>query len=228
VTLGDAWEEHAQDWIRWARAPGHDGFWEGTWPALQSLLGPPEGLVVEIGCGEGRVGRGLLALGHPVVGVEQSATLARAARDADPPLTVVRGDAARLPFADAVADTVVACMSLHDVDDLNATLADAARVLRTGGRLCVAMVHPFASAQDTATMHSDQVVVSEPYLEERRFDDHVERDGLEMTFVSVHRPLGAYITAFIDAGFSLRALGEYGNKPIPWLLVARLEKRGTP
>ena len=38
-------------------------------------------------------------------------------------------------------------------------------------------------------------MVREPYLNERRFEDHVEREGLEMTFVSTHRPLSAYVSA---------------------------------
>jgi hypothetical protein len=29
VSLADAWEHHATDWIAWARAPDHDAFWEG-------------------------------------------------------------------------------------------------------------------------------------------------------------------------------------------------------
>ncbi len=45
-----------------------------------------------------------------------------------------------------------------------------------------------------------------------------------MTFESMHRPLGAYLSACFDAGFVLSALSEHGNKPIPWLLAARFEK----
>jgi ubiquinone/menaquinone biosynthesis C-methylase UbiE len=223
VRLGDAWEHYAQDWIVWARTENHDGFWEGTWPSLRAVLDPPGELVVEIGCGEGRVGRELLALGHTVVGIEQSPTLARAARDAHPPLTVLRADAGRLPFGDAIAGAVVACMSLHDVDDLGAAIGEAARVVRPGGALCVAMVHPFASAQEGG-VRTHAPVFNEPYLSERRYVDRAERDGLEMTFVSMHRPLGTYLSACFDAGFVLSSFAEFGNKPIPWLLVARFEK----
>jgi SAM-dependent methyltransferase len=228
VTLRDAWERNASSWITWAREQGHDGFWDATWPALRSILPPPGGLVVEIGCGEGRVGREMLALGHTVVGVEQSVTLVRAARTADGPLTVVRADAARLPLRHGAAATVVACMSLHDVDDLEATIAEAARILRTGGHFCVAMVHPFASAQEPATMHTYAPVVSDSYLRERTFVDHAERDGLTMDFVSRHRPLGTYLNAFANAGLVLRTVVEIGKKPIPWLLVAGLEKPSSP
>ena len=45
-----------------------------------------------------------------------------------------------------------------------------------------------------------------------------------MTFVSTHRPLSAYVSAFVDSGLLLSGLREFGTRPIPWLLVARLEK----
>ncbi len=225
MTLGEAWEAHADDWIRWARTSEHDGFWNGTWPELEAVLPPPsDGLVVEVGCGEGRVGRKLLGQGRQVIGIELSATLSRAARTGDPPLSVVQADAAHLPIADAAATSVVACMSLLDVDELTGTVAEAARILRPGGRLCVAIVHPFASAQDPDSLHTHQPTFSLPYLEERRYEDRMERDGLAMTFVSAHRPLSAYVTAGAAAGLVMTTLREFGSKPIPWLLTAAFEK----
>jgi len=217
VTLWEAWEERADEWIVWARRPGHDGFWDGTWPELSVVTPTRSSVVVEIGCGEGRVGRQLMGLGHRVVGIERSATLALATRRHPTSLAVLQADAARLPIQDGCADVAVACMSLHDVDDLGATVEEAWRVLRPEGCLCVALVHPFATAQDPATMHTERPIVTAPYLTEGRFEDHVERDGLAMTFVSMHRPLSSYLSAFFSAGFVLEALREFGAKA-PWLL----------
>ena len=222
--MGDAWEQHADSWISWARTSPHDGFAAGTWPQLRALVPFPTGLAVEIGSGEGRVGRELLRLGPQVIGVERSATLVQAARQAEPPLNVVHADAAAVPIANGVASLVVACMSLQDIDDLASAVREAARILHIGGQFCVAIVHPFSSAEDRASWDSDVAMFSEPYLEERRVEDHVERDGQSMTFVSQHRPLGMYIAAFADAGFMLTSMHESGNRPIPGLLVARMEK----
>ena len=66
-------------------------------------------------------------------------------------------------------------MSLHDIDDVAGAVAEAGRVLGPDGSLCVALVHPFATAQDPATMRAERSVVTAPYLEERRVEDHVER-----------------------------------------------------
>ena len=40
VSLSGAWEDHADEWIAWARTSSYDGFWEGTWPALRAPPGP--------------------------------------------------------------------------------------------------------------------------------------------------------------------------------------------
>jgi SAM-dependent methyltransferase len=108
VSLADAWEQHATDWIAWARAPDHDAFWEGTWPALLEIMPDSAGPVLDLGCGEGRAGRQLLAAGRRVLGIERSVTLARAAATGSPPLPVAQADAASLPLADGCVVLVVA------------------------------------------------------------------------------------------------------------------------
>jgi SAM-dependent methyltransferase len=126
MDLASAWENQAQDWIAWARAPGHDGFWYGTWPAFRGVLPPPAGLAIDLGCGEGRVCRELTGLGYRMVGVDRSATLTRAAKAASPGVPVALADAAALPFADGSAMLVIACMSMHDIGDLDGAIRERA------------------------------------------------------------------------------------------------------
>ena len=226
VSLASAWEDHADQWIGWARSSAYDGFREGTWPALRAMLPEPgPGPVLDIGCGEGRAARELLKLGYQrVIGVERSPTLAAAAAADTPGLPVLQADAARLPVAGECADLVLACMSLLDMDDFPGAVREIGRVLRPGGRLCLAVVHPFNSAQDVATMHTPSFQVTEPYLEPRRYTDHLERDGLAMTFTSMHRPLSAYTSALFAEGMAITALTEAGQGTVPWLLTLRADK----
>ncbi len=224
MLVSDAWEEHAHDWIRWARSAPGDGFRDATWPELAQMLPPPDGLVVDLGCGEGRLGRELTPLGYHVVGLDRSPTLARAARAADPSIAVVLADAAHVPLRDGCAQLVVACMSLLDMDDLDSTLGEASRVLGPRGVVCAAIVHPFASAQDANFTDDDHPRFTERYLDERRTEVVARSHGVSMTFVSMHRPLARYVSALGANGFAVAALREYGTAAIPWLLVLRAEK----
>lgn len=225
MSLAAAWEDHAEEWIAWARASAHDAFWDGTWPALRELLpGLVSGAVIDVGCGEGRAGRELIKLGHQVVGIEQSPTLAAAAATASPAFPVLRADAAAMPLPDQCTELVVACMSLLDFDDFEGAAGEIGRVLRPGGRLCLAVVHPFASALDEYTMRTVPCRVTHPYLQTRRYVDRVERNGLGMTFNSMHRPLSAYTSVLFANGMVISALTEAGTGTVPWLLALRADK----
>jgi hypothetical protein len=56
-------------------------------------------------------------------------------------------------------------------------------------------------------------------------ETHVARAGLEMTFVSVHRPLSRYVRSLAQAGFVISDLGEDGAGILPWLLTLMAERR---
>jgi SAM-dependent methyltransferase len=202
ATLRDAWEEEAAGWIAWARAPGADHFfWRFSLPALVDLIPAPGRLTVDMGCGEGRVGRELIARGHRVIGVEGSPTLAAAARDADPPLEVHLADASAMPLDDGAADVCVASMMLLNVDNLDAVVREVARVLAPGGRFCFSTTHP----------DSGRRKAGDDYFAVVRFAETRERDGVRMTFHDVHRPLASYFGALERAGLLVEAVRE----PVP-------------
>ncbi|WP_211215289.1 class I SAM-dependent methyltransferase [Actinoalloteichus spitiensis] len=131
--LSRAWEEQARNWIAWARRPGFDSWWHLRERFL-ALVPPPGAATLDLGCGEGRISRELRARGHRVHGVDASPTLVSAARDADHGGAYAVAEGTALPFADGVFDVVVSHNVLMDVDDLTGTVAEAARVLRPGGR----------------------------------------------------------------------------------------------
>jgi hypothetical protein len=51
-------------------------------------------------------------------------------------------------------------------------------------------------------------VIEGSYLDTFRYAEEVERDGLDMTFHSEHRPLEAYSRALEEAGFLVEAIRE--------------------
>jgi SAM-dependent methyltransferase len=121
MKLRDAWEARAPDWVRWARSPELDNdFWHFHLPEFLRFLPAPGRLTVDVGCGEGRLGRVLASSRHRVVGFDASMTSARAAATHPDGHPVALADAVRLPLADDAADLAIAFMSLHDFDDLPA------------------------------------------------------------------------------------------------------------
>ena len=214
--LRDAWQAEAQRWVEWARRPGHDSYWRFHRDRFLDLLPPPGGRVLDVGCGEGRLPRDLKARGYDVIGCDASETLIGHAREADPHGEYHVANGAALPFDDASMDLVTAFMSLQDMDDLESAVSEAARVLVPGGRLCAAIVHPINSAGRFQGQAFDApFVISDSYFEVREYRDTVERDGLRVTFASMHRPLEAYIDALGAVGFVIEQLAEVPDDSDP-------------
>jgi len=206
--LADAWERNATEWITWARLPGRDSYWRFHRDTFLPLLPPPGRLTLDVGCGEGRLSRDLKALGHNVVGLDASPTAVEAALAADPDIEVHLGDAARLPFATGCADLAVAFMSLQDVDDAAGAIRELGRVLDSGGRLCLAIVHPINSVGQFDTMEPDSpFTITGQYFEPYRYRDVIERD-VRIVFESWHRPLSWYSDALAEAGLLVERLSE--------------------
>jgi ubiquinone/menaquinone biosynthesis C-methylase UbiE len=129
------WERQSASWAAWARRPNFDAYW--TYSAVFFDLVPPPGRrTLEVGCGEGRVSRDLVQRGHRVIGIDASPTLIRLASDADPRSWYLRADGAALPFAADSFDLVVFYNSLMDIDEMEQSVQEAARVLKPGGSLC--------------------------------------------------------------------------------------------
>jgi SAM-dependent methyltransferase len=207
--LSRAWDEEAANWIAWARKPGHDSYWVFHRDAFLELVPEPTGRTLDLGCGEGRLSRDLTALGHDVVGVDASPTMLAAAREAAPGLEMHQADAAALPFEDASFGLVVAFMSLQDVENLDGAIRECARVLRPNGRLCIAIVHPVNSAGTWERDDAESpLVIAGSYLGTFEYAETFSRDGLEMTFASVHRPLEAFTEALAGSGFVIERLRE--------------------
>lgn len=91
----------------------------------------PGALAVDVACGGGLMAPHLRGYRH--VGVDLSEASLALARDHG--VEAIRGDVTALPLADETADLVIAGEIFEHVEDLDATVAEVARVLKPGGTL---------------------------------------------------------------------------------------------
>jgi SAM-dependent methyltransferase len=213
-SLAEIWHAQVAEWGRWVRTPGVDRANQlGNLPRFLELLPPAGRETLDLGCGEGRLGRELTRLGHRVTAVDASPQMVALASESQEALVA---DAAALPFADGAFDLVTAFMSLQDMDDLDAVVLEAARVLQPGGRLCFCLPHPLMTAGSFAERRADAVFVVDDYLTVRRGGEVIERDGVRIHFAAVRRPVEAYSRALEAARFACEALREIFMPPEAW------------
>lgn len=203
------WERHSASWAAWARRPNFDAYWKYS-AAFFELVPPPGRRTLEVGCGEGRVSRDLVDRGHRVIGIDASPTLIRLARDTDSRSWYLRADGAALPFANESFDLVVFYNSLMDIDEMEQSVREAARVLRPGGALCACVTHPMADAgKFESTEGNAHFTIEGTYLGPRRwFSGTEERDGLTMEFAGWAYSLEGYFGALEGAGLVIQAVRE--------------------
>jgi SAM-dependent methyltransferase len=199
VDISHAWQRNAEQWLAWARTPEHDSYYlHLNLPAFAQLVPGAGRRTLDVGCGEGRIGRWLANAGHRVVGIDSSPTLVDRARKAGGYEEVFCADAAALPWPEAQFDLAVAFMSLHDMPEPGRVISEIARVLEPGGLLCIAIIHPLNCSAE----HLDD------YFSEQRFAETITRSGLTMTFEGIDRPLESYTRALSENGFVIEELRE--------------------
>jgi SAM-dependent methyltransferase len=207
------WEAHALEWIDWVRAPSRpDSYFRFHGEFFLSMVPKPGRLTLDIGCGEGRVGRDLRKAGHKVLGIDCSKTMCEAAashpdfQNHPDGARAITGDAAKLPLPDGSADCAIAFMCLQDMDDMQGTLKEIARVLEDGKQLVLAIVHPMYSHVRISSANAGaegDASDSRDYFEPELRVSTDEQDDLTVTFYREHRPLETYMSALLDAGFAI-------------------------
>jgi SAM-dependent methyltransferase len=104
---------------------------------LRTMINAVDGPVLDLACGAGRWTRTVMAhVGESrVIGLDLSVAMIELVRARLPNLCVVRGTAARLPFATGSLGAINCSNSLQLFPDPRAVLQEAGRCLRPGGTL---------------------------------------------------------------------------------------------
>jgi SAM-dependent methyltransferase len=134
------YDEHPFDWAPAEPAAVSDATLAPSLAAMIQSL-EPRSLVLDIGCGPGRV-LGLLARrGLRCIGLDRSrVSVALAAARCRKPGAV--GDNLTLPFASDSADAVISDGVIHHTDDPRKAFEENYRILKPGGRMYLAVYKP--------------------------------------------------------------------------------------
>lgn len=164
--------------------------------------------VIDVGCGEGRFCRILAELGARVTGVDLTPKLVAQAKLLHPSGTYLAADAEDLPFSESSFDIAVSYVVLVDVHDFRKAIAEMTRVLKPGGAIVAANVNSFASTSATGWYRDGQGKKLH-FPVDRYFEESAMRlEWGNMSIINWHRPLQAYMSAYLDAGLILRRFME--------------------
>ncbi len=193
--------------------------------ALERLLGPGQGTCLDLGCGTGVALEPLRRLGWSVVGTDVSEDLLELARERG--MDAVHASAEELPFDDASFDAAVSIWTHTDVNDFSAVLGELARVLRSGAPFVYIGAHPcfvgphsrFFGATGVPELHDG-------YGRAGRYDHGpaIRPEGLRARVGATHLPLGPFIQAFLDGGFTLEQFEERGADEYPFVVALRCRR----
>lgn len=207
LSVDGGWHASAAAWIEGVE---EDFTRKALDPLVLQLCGDVSNQrVIDVGCGEGRFSRMLADHGAACVGIDPTPDLLAAARDRGG-IAPVRAIAEKMPLRDAAFDVAIAYITLVDIEGYAEAISEMARVLRPGGRL-IAVNIGFVSASvgegggwQRDAFGNAQFVPIDNYGFE--WSTVLAWRGIRIR--NWHRPLGAYMTAYLRAGLTLRRFIE--------------------
>jgi ubiquinone/menaquinone biosynthesis C-methylase UbiE len=188
-------------------------------PVMLRLCGEVAGKrVLDLGCGDGRFCRMLSERGATVIGldlVREMVATGHARRQGDEHF--VQASAEVLPFGARVFDLVVSYITMVDFPDFRAAIRESARVLRPGGEFLIANLHfPTAAPDPSVLPQAGWIRDAEGRRLYRPIDNYMQERSQVYSWTGItirnwHRPLSAYMQAYLDSGLQLREFIE----PVP-------------
>ena len=210
--MHNGWDDSASAWIEEVADNGDYGReFVLDAPMMERVRAHDIRTALDVGCGEGRFCRMLQTLGISTVGVDPTDSLLRQAKQRDPNGDYRIGRAERLEFLDASFDLVVSYLTLIDITDMRAAIAEMARVLRPGGTLLIANLTSFSTAAVNGGWTTD--ASGEPrYCIDQYLTERAQWEQWRgMRVLNWHRPLSVYLSALLAEGLILR----YFDEPAP-------------
>jgi ubiquinone/menaquinone biosynthesis C-methylase UbiE len=188
------------------------------------LLGDGPGRLLDVGCGGGAHAVAFAERGWTVTGIDVSPVQLELARARG--VEVLEADATALPFEDASFDAAVSIFTHTDVDDFPAVMRETARVLRPEGALVYLGVHP-CFVGPHAFVHGRDVPELHPGYRDTSYRTEapgIWGQGIRSKVGASHLPLGHFLHAFLDPGFTIERFEEPEGRDYPHIVALRARR----
>jgi SAM-dependent methyltransferase len=199
-----AYDPHADWYEEYIRGPVA-GFTERVQRMVTELLGPGDGLCLDVCCGTGVLAASVRGLGWDPVGVDISRGQLRYAGRHMP---VATGDATALPLRDGSVAATVCALAHTDVADYDAVLREVGRVLRPGGRFVHLGVHPCFTGAFADRRDPVRIVIDDRYASRAHTFDTWCPNGVRARVGAWHVPLADLLNGVRAAGLHLERVAE--------------------
>lgn len=154
----------------------------------------------------------LNANGVEATGLDPTQAPLAEARNRDRDGRYVEGRAEMLPFADESFDLVVSYLTLIDIPDVAAAIAEMTRVLKRPGRLLIANLNGFNTAGQELDWSRDEAGNKQHF----RIDNYLTESAAWIDYRGIrirnhHRPLSTYMRLLLENNLAL----EHFDEPRP-------------
>lgn len=176
--------------------------------------------VIDIACGQGFFTRAIQGTGARVVGADISAELIALAREKTPDIPFEVAPSHELTFAkEASADTALIVLAIQNIEKMDATFAEARRVLTPTGRLVLVLNHPafrvlkhsgwgYDEKEKTQYRRVDRYLSAEKVAIDMHPGHHAAGKDTAKT-LSYHRSLQDLTKSLHKNGFAITRLEEW-------------------
>ncbi len=216
MDMRDAWNRTGPTYQAVHRIPTDSAHYGPFCPTESelNLLGDVRGKrILELGCGGGQCSIAFARQGAIATGIDLSDAQIAFARDLAARHRVHvafhQGNAESIPMIqDQSQDIVFSAYALQYVRDLDACLAEVARVLVAGGLFVCSLDHPFRDCFWDQTEDEDTLYPAYSYFQRGAMDWTFMETGVRMR--SYHRTVGDWVDALHRAGLRVERILEPG------------------
>lgn len=210
--INSSWDNVAEDYAKSVGETGDINHQKSLNPVIFKILGNVKGKkVLDLACGQGYLSRMLAKKGAKITGLEISPKLLSIAKELEKKqksgIQYVLGNSARMKSIKSNSfDFIVSNVSFHDTAEIEKTIKECHRVLRTSGRLVFSIIHPMNGISDKHKDKKGYYRKIYRYMILTSFPHFIFPQSRGIKYY--HRPIEFYVNQLVKNGFLVSGLRE--------------------